>query len=70
MEISAFLNYIESRDIIHPNKSRHWFDSTVYETEALMRTIVSGRSRVEKALISWFNEVFSFSEVAFGILPE
>jgi len=57
-EIPAFLNWIETRSIVYENKSRLWFEPSVYETEALRKVVVSSRSKVEKAMLNYFNEVY------------
>jgi len=36
-EVPAFLHYLSNREILHPRKSRHWFDPMLLETEALKR---------------------------------
>jgi hypothetical protein len=34
-EVSAFLHHLATRDILHPKKSRHWFESDLLITDAL-----------------------------------
>ncbi|MFA6924821.1 MAG: hypothetical protein WC223_11285, partial [Bacteroidales bacterium] len=62
-EIPAFLNFIANREITYPDKSRLWFASEVFETEALRKVVVSSRSKIEKELINWFDEMFCYEAI-------
>jgi len=62
-EIPAFLYFLKTRDLVHQNKSRLWFDPKVYETEALSKIRMNTRGIVQKELLRWFGDVFAFNEV-------
>jgi hypothetical protein len=62
-EIPAFLYFLKTRQLIHPQKSRLWFDPKVYETEALTKIRINTRSIIEKELLRWFTDIFAFSMV-------
>jgi len=59
----AFLYFLKTRDLVHQNKSRLWFDPKVYETEALSKIRMNTRGIVQKELLRWFGDVFAFNEV-------
>jgi len=61
-EIAAFLHFIKTRRIENEFKSRLWFSPEVYRTAALENIIKHSRSKVEKELIYWFNDIFSYIE--------
>jgi len=66
-EIPAYIHFIQTRTIEHKRESRLWFKPDIYRTEALTNIIKSTRSKVEIALIEWFEEVFYFEEVGNSI---
>jgi len=59
-EIPAFLYFLKSREIVHPQKSRLWFDPKSLETVALTRIRMNTRSIIEKELLRWLEEIFAF----------
>lgn len=62
-EIPAFLHLIENRNIEYKKESRLWFKPETYVTDALTRIIKSSRSKVELALIEYFENVFCYEDV-------
>ena len=61
-EIPAFLHYLKAHELVYEQKSRLWFDSKVYETDALRKIVMTTRSKVEKEMIQWFESIFDTSE--------
>ncbi len=62
-EIPAYLSYLEKRDLIHPKRSRLWFEPKDYETEAMRKIIVNTRTKVEKEMLRWFDDLFGREDV-------
>jgi len=48
--------------LVYPKKSRLWFDPKVYETDALIKIRIHTRSIVQKELLRWFGDIFSFDD--------
>ncbi len=61
-EIPAFLHYLKQRKLFHQRKTRLWFEPKDYETAALKKIIKSTRSKVEKEMISWLENIFDFND--------
>ena len=61
-EIPAFLHYLQQRKLFHQRKTRLWFEPKDYETAALKKIIKSTRSKVEKEMISWLENIFDFND--------
>ena len=59
-EIPAFLYFLKSRLLVHPRKSRLWFDPKDLETVALTKIRMNTRSIIEKELLRWLEEIFSY----------
>jgi len=62
-QIPAFLSFLVDRQFVYPKTSRLWFDPKVYETEALMKIKTNTRSFLEKEILRFLGEIFSFEEV-------
>jgi hypothetical protein len=60
-EIPAFLFFLQSREIVHPQISRLWFDPKVLETDALTKIRMNTRSILEKELLRWLEEIFAYT---------
>jgi len=59
-EIPAFLYFLKTRQMVHENKSRLWFDPKLYETEALNKLRINTRSHIQKELIRWCEDIFGY----------
>lgn len=60
-EIPAFLHYLSNRKIIHPRKTRMWFDYELLETDALKRVKGSSKKWIVKDLESLFKDLFDYA---------
>lgn len=67
-EIPAFLHYLKERKLVYERKSRLWFDSKEYETDALRKIVMTTRSKVEKEMLQWFESIFDTGEYENEIL--
>lgn len=73
-EIPAFLHFLKDREVLHPKKSRHWFDPQLLETEAGRKVKESSKSwlllELREALRSRFEKYqwdvlfYTFDEVS------
>lgn len=61
-EIPAFLSFLKQRPIFHERRTRLWFDPKDYETEAMKRIVMTTKSKVEKEILNWAEEIFDSSE--------
>lgn len=58
LEIPAFLDHLQTRAIVHPKRTRHWFDFKLLETEALINVKQNSRSWLIKELRETMKEEF------------
>lgn len=62
-EIPAFLYHLQTRTLFSPIKQdRLWFSPKDFETPALMNMIENSKSRTEKELLDWLEQVFNTDE--------
>ena len=57
-EIPAFLHFLKTRQILHPRKTRLWFDSELLETEALDKVRKNNRTWLEQELRETITDQF------------
>ncbi len=60
-EIPAFLHYLNTRQIVAPCRSRHWFENKLLHTEALENLKLNSKSGVEKNLRIAITELFEMT---------
>jgi len=58
-EIPAFLYYIEDTAIQYKCKDRLWFAPKDFRTEAMDKVIMATKSKTEKTMIAWAEDVFN-----------
>lgn len=57
-QIPAFLDYLQTREILHPKKTRHWFAQDLLETEALKNVKNNSRSWLIKEIRQTMKDEF------------
>lgn len=67
-EIPAFLNFLSTRQIAHPQEGRAWFNPEYIKTEQLQKIIETTRPRIERVVDDYIIETFeTFKCSAFKI---
>jgi len=58
-EIPYFLNYCMYTPVVHPKKTRFWFDSKHTITEQMKKVVEFTRPRLDAAIIDFVEEIFT-----------
>lgn len=58
LEIPAFMDFLQNRELLHKKTSRHWFDPALLETEAGKAVKNSSRTWLEKELRVSIKDLF------------
>jgi hypothetical protein len=57
-EIPAFLHYLSTRTLAHPEKGRLYFDDALLETEEKVKLIANSKDWCEQEFLAWVRDQF------------